>query len=297
MQDGNWDILRFILAVADSGSAVGAAAKLGVNATTVQRKITRFEQEQGIRLFDRRQHGYTPTIECAALVEAAREVDERISSIGRDILGRDLRLEGLLRITTTDTLMHTVLPPHLATFRAANPKIHLDIVVTNSRLSLNRQDADVAIRPSVNPPENLVGQRVSGLGFAIYRSASLKIRGGRSLRHMNWIGIGDELADSPIGLWYQQHVPAQNIVVKADSNTALAGLVQAGCGVALLPRCIGDRTPGLQTVPLNVEPLQAAIWVLTHADIRQAAKVKAFTDFISRALRRDRDVLEGGSAN
>lgn len=168
MQNMDWDIYRFIMAVADSGSAVAAAENLGVNATTVLRRINRFEEENGIRLFERKQTGYRPTVECAAVVEAARRIEFGIADINRDILGRDMRLEGQLRITTTDTMLCAVLAPHLKRFGELYDKIRLDVSVTNTRMSLTRQDADIAIRPSKNPPDTLVGQRVSGVGFGVY---------------------------------------------------------------------------------------------------------------------------------
>ena len=121
MQNIDWDIFRFVVAVADKGSAVSAAESLGVNASTVLRKITRFEEENGICLFERRQTGYSPTVECAAVVEAARQIEQSVAGISRDILGRDLRLEGSVTVTTTDSFLNSILARHIATFSALYP--------------------------------------------------------------------------------------------------------------------------------------------------------------------------------
>ena len=199
MQNIDWDIFRFVVAVADKGSAVSAAQSLGVNASTVLRKIGKFEEENGIRLFERRQTGYSPTVECAAVVEAARQIEQSVASISRDILGRDLRLEGRVTVTTTDSLLNSVLAPHISAFSRRNPRIQIEVSVTNTRLNLTRHDADVAIRATNRPPDALVGQRVADLAFAIYGTpemvAGLPVKArSHDFGDLNWVGIGDALA-------------------------------------------------------------------------------------------------------
>ena len=118
----DWDDLRFVVAVADKGSAVSAAQSLGVNATTVQRRIARFEKTNAVHLFERRQSGLKPTPECEALVEASRPIEESVSAIKREILSRDIRLEGRLLMTTVDTLMDENMAGHLAEFQKTSSK-------------------------------------------------------------------------------------------------------------------------------------------------------------------------------
>jgi len=101
----DWDDLRYILSVYDNGSALAAAQTLGVNATTVQRRVGRFEKQNGVRLFERLKSGYSPTPECEALVRASRDIEESTQRIKREILGRDLRLEGRITVTSTDTFV------------------------------------------------------------------------------------------------------------------------------------------------------------------------------------------------
>lgn len=298
MQNIDWDIFRFVMAVADSGSAVSAAQRLGVNASTVLRKISRFEEENGIRLFERRQTGYTPTVECAAVVEAARQIEQNVAGISRDILGRDLRLEGSLSVTTTDTLLKAVLAPHLATFKALHPRIRIDISVTNMRLNLTRHDADVAIRASRRPPDALVGQRVAELAFAVYGLPADADRLPKSpkaadLRDFEWIGIGDALAGSPVGAWMKDNVTPDAIAVTADTFVAVRDCARAGAGLAILPCCLGDRTNELTRIGKPVAAMQSALWILTHADIRSAARVKAFNEHMTRAMRADAALLDG----
>jgi len=301
MQNIDWDIFRVVMAVADSGSAVAAAEKLGVNPSTVLRRISKFEADNSVRLFERRQTGYAPTVECAAIVEAARQIENRVAEISRDIFGRDLRLEGKLTVTTTDTFLHTLLGSCIAEFSALHPRIQIEITVTNTRLNLTRHDADVAIRASRQPPDTLIGQRVSAVGFAVYALPSLAaaLPAGRRLadcRSLPWVGIGETLAGSPIGAWLDKNVPESSIVMTADTFSAIRDCAVAGGGLAVLPCCLGDRVAALERITPPVAEMETSLWVLTHADLRGAARVKAFTDFVVRALRSHRNALEGIAA-
>ena len=300
MQNMDWDIFRYVVAVVDSGSAVSAARSLGVNSSTVLRKITKFEEENGIRLFERRQTGYAPTVECAAVVEAARQIEQSVAGISRDILGRDLRLEGRLSVTTTDTLLKAVLAPHIASFKALHPRIQLDISVTNIRLNLTRHDADVAIRASNRPPDALVGQRVSDVALCIYGPKDLaKTLGSNpdlaTLKEQDWIGVGDALAGSPVGNWMNEHIPTDRIGVTTDTFVAIRDCVLSGCGIAVLPCCLGDRTADLDRIGPPIPEMQTALWILTHADVRGAARVKAFNDHMTKSLRLEAHYLDGSA--
>lgn len=297
MQNMDWDIFRLVIAVADGGSAVAASERLGVNASTVLRRISRFEQENGVRLFERRQTGYTPTAECETVIKTAREIEQSVAGIGRDLLGRDLRLEGRLTVTTTDALLESVVSPLLVQFSRLHPQIELDVSVTTSRLNLSLQDADVAVRASALPPQTLVGQRVSNLAFAVYGLPLLVAdlpRGRRAkLQKGPWVGIGDALRGSPVGAWMDKNVPPDRIVLAADTFVAIHGCAAAGAGLAVLPCCLGDRSPKLVRVMPPPEDMMTSLWVLTHADVRSAARVKAFNEFMSRGLRGKAALIEG----
>src|SRR5262245_44529520 len=163
-----WDDLRFVLAVAAEGSLAGAARVLGVNHTTVLRRVNAFEERLGVRLFERLPAGYTLTTEGAELIEAARLMEDTVTSLERRLVGRDRKLAGTIRVTTTDTLAGSILPGILADFRRQHPGIALELATSNMVVSLSKRAADVAIRPAENPPEALVGRRVSSVAFALY---------------------------------------------------------------------------------------------------------------------------------
>jgi len=289
MQNEDWDIFRYIIAVAESGSAIAAARKLGVNGSTVLRRISRFEEDRGIRLFDRLQSGYTPTLQCEALLKTAREVQESIAVINRDIAGQDVRFEGRLTVTTTDTFLEDILPDIFLEFSRKNPLIQLDVTVTNERLSLTRRDADVAIRVSRTPPEHLVGQRVSAVSLAVYGAVSLAAELPPEptlddLKACPWIGTGQSMAGSPVAAWLESNIPATSIKVTADTFPSIRSCIQNGA-VGVLPCFLGDSNGKLQKLLPAFREMETALWVLVHPDVRRSAKVSAFTRHVCKRLR------------
>lgn len=300
-----WDELRFFLAVAEAGSLAGAARALGVNHTTVLRRINGFEAQLGLRLFDRLPGGYAMTVGGEELLAAARRIEETVTGLERRLAGQDLRLEGELRVTTTDTLALTILMPHLAAFRTAHPGITLELTVTNAMANLTRRDADVAIRPTAEPPEALVGRRVAGLAHAIYAASRSYLErkaaeapaaaadGIADLSGQAWIGTDASLASTVGARWLRRELPAARIVCRLDLLMAMRAAAAAGLGLALLPCYVGDTDPGLARVRPPLPGTEAGLWLLTHEDLRRTARVRMFTAFMARALEGERDLIEG----
>ena len=125
----DWDDLRYFLAVATSGSLSGAARRLGVNHSTVFRRIQAFEKRLGVRLFDRLPTGYALTVAGDDMVSSVEKVSAEIDAMDRRLTGRDLKLSGPLVVTTTNTLALRFLFPHLVAFKAEYPGIELELVL------------------------------------------------------------------------------------------------------------------------------------------------------------------------
>jgi DNA-binding transcriptional LysR family regulator len=293
----DWDNLRYVLAVADAGSLAGAARSLGVNHTTVLRRLGAFEEQLGVRLFERLPTGYVLTAGGEELIAAARHIDDTVTTLGRKLTGQDLRLSGTVRVTTTDTLMGSILPEILAAFRTAHPGIGIEIALSNSMLNLSRRDADVAIRPAKNPPEALVGRRVAKIAFAIYGSPDYLAKcSGADLAAHQWLAPDDSLADTSISAWMRAELPDSEIALRADSLLALRQAAEAGFGLAALPCYLGDKSTNLVCAYPPITAMETALWILTHEDLRHTARIRAFIEFAAGALSRHRPLLEGDEA-
>jgi DNA-binding transcriptional LysR family regulator len=162
----NWDDLRLVLAVVREGTLSGAARDLRVTHSTVFRRLGAIEGRLGVRLFERFRDGYsaTPAGEAAAAL-ATRFADDFVA-LERRLSGQDLRPSGTVRIATTDTIS-AMLMRHVPALRAAHPEISLEVTVSNAVANLTRREADVAIRPTPEPPETLVGRRIADIAHAV----------------------------------------------------------------------------------------------------------------------------------
>ncbi|MGI9464086.1 MAG: LysR family transcriptional regulator [Aestuariivirgaceae bacterium] len=290
----DWNDLQFILAVAQHGSLAGAARALNVNHSTVLRRINAFELSHAVTLFDRQRTGYTLTPEGQQLLEAAQSVESVVGSLERKIAGKDLRLEGIIRVTTTDSFLFAMVHPHLMAFQQAYPDIVLNVTVTNHVLNLTRRDADVAIRPGRSKPASLVGAKISDFNFALYATRGY----WRKHKHLDfkdqsWLGLDDVLADSPPGRWLRANAPDGQVVFTADTFMALRQAAEMGRGVAVLPCFLADASKQLVRISAALEPCRNGLWVLTHKDLMHVARFKTFTDFMVKALRQETERLLG----
>lgn len=283
----DWDDLRFVLAVADSGSLNRAASTLRVNRTTVLRRINAFERKHGVRLFDRLASGYSLTDAGNEILTAARGFENAIVSLERKLAGQDLRAEGLVRVTTTDTLLASVLPAPLASFKQKHPGITLDVTTSNAFADLSKRDADIAIRPAIDPPEFLLGRRISSVAFAVYKAATLNDS------DEPWIGPDDTLANTSVARWMRSSMPSVRPGIRADSLVSMRELCVAGAGLAALPCYIGDSDARLVRVRPPIAEMTTALWVLTHPDLARTARVRLLMDHVAAALGRQRALLEG----
>jgi len=288
----DWDDLRFVLAVADAGSLNGAASALRVNRTTVLRRLNAFERKHGVRLFERLQQGYVLTQAGSEVLLAARDFENTIESIERKLAGKDLRAEGVVRITTTDTLLASLLRSALVTFRQQYPGITLDVTTSNAFADLSKRDADVAIRPAADPPEYLIGRRVGAVAFAVYAAISMEEQ-RPDLAAARWLAPNDTLAGTSVARWMSEALPSVQPEIRADSLVSLRELCAAGAGLAALPCYLGDSDPRLVRVRGPVAEMSTDLWVLTHPEITPATRVRLFVEYIFAALVQQRPLLEG----
>ena len=288
-----WDDLRVFLAISRSGSLNVAARALGVNHSTVFRRINGFEEALGVRLFDRLASGYALTIAGEEMRATAERVEQEIDRLDRRISGQDLRLEGTLVVTTTDTLTENMLGPYLAAFKQAYPGITLDLVLDNQHINLSKRLADIAIRPTLSPPETLVGRRVATLAFAPYTAKRTVKKRPADLAAQDWLAVDDSLAHLAADKWFRQSLPDAHIAMRSNSLLGLLHGCEAGMGAALLPCFMGDPRAKLVRLGAPIPEAASALWLLTHEDLRHTARIRAFMDFMADALMAEVELLEG----
>jgi len=282
MQQMDWDDLRVVLAVARSRTLSGAARKLGVNQTTVTRRLEALEARLGARLFDRSTAGVNATTAAAEVVAVAERVEEHVASIERQIVGQDMRLTGELRVTTIDMCAYYDVELFEA-FTRRFPEIELELSVGYFPRNLTRREADVAIRWTDKPPEHLVGHQVASAEYAIYAAQSLleKHSDRTGLDELPWIDWDIANNARRTALWMRKHIPPEQVVCRYDMALALHAAIRSGMGVGFMPCAYGDTDPLLKRIR-PVEPdFGIGIWLLTHPDLRATARVRAFMEHAS----------------
>ncbi len=285
-QPPSWDDLQLVLAVARTGTLSGAGRTLGVSHATVFRRLGAVEARLGARLFERARSGYTPTAAGEDVAAAAARMADEVAGIGRRVAGRDLRPAGMVRVTTTDSLLQGVLSPIFARFRREYPEIALEVAVSPALFSLAKREADVAIRPTDSPPENLVGRRVGRIAQAVYGRVA-DFGGGAAavdLDSQSWVGPDERMGYRQLERWMARSGHASRCLYRVDGTLGMLAGVADGLGVAVLPCYVADADPRLVRLGAPVAALEIELWLLTHPDLRRAARVRAFNDYVADAL-------------
>ncbi len=289
-----WNDLQYVLVVCREGTLSGAARVLGVNHSTVFRRISTIEKKLGVRLFERLASGYAMTEAGEAMLDSGERVENEMLGLSRKLIGRDLQLSGVLRVAVPDALLIKIVMPHLVTFFQRYPKIQLELIVSNNYLNLTKREADIAIRATHEPPETAVGRRMCSMMTTIYSSTDYRVRQTeQAFENNTWLLPDDSLAQLPIIKWLDRNYP--NAILGLRCNTLL-GLYEAviqGFGVAALPCFLGDADTRLKRIlPLTAE-LNTELWLLTHPDLRRTARVRVLMDFLTGVLEKEKKLIEG----
>lgn len=281
-----WDDLKTVLAVVRCGTLVSAAAELGLNYTTVARRIERAERAIGEVLFERLSDGYRPTDIAHLTAQYAAEMEKQNDALLRNLQGRDQSLTGTLVITAPQLLIGPHLAPVLDQFCAKHSDVELKVNATNDLLDLNRRAADLAIRISRNPGDSLTGLRLCAQQTASFANADVarKIKDDPGAR-VDWIVYGQGNGVPKASL---EHYPNAHVRMEFDDMVAMAGAAQAGLGVVRMPMFLGRSTAGLVQVPVLAPQPYMDIWVVGHPDVWPSAKVAAFRDILVPHFRSQR---------
>jgi len=288
MQDINWDDLRVFLAVFRRGSLSAAASALSVNTSTAQRRVGALERALGTRLFDRDPTGSAPTAAGEALLPLAEQVEADVMTVLRSIAGRDQAPRGAVHLTAPEPTLPLLVGP-LAGFRAAFPAIDLQVSFADRFFDLARREADVALRPSRQPPEDAVGRRVGAVAWAVYAGT----RANRAPADLPWARFSDDLARLDAARWWQEEHAGEPVLLAVNSVPAMQRVVACTDCRGLLPCFVGDMDPELRRVGGLIPEAASDLWLLLHRDLRKAARVRALADHLWEALAALRPLFEG----
>lgn len=291
----DWDDYRFFLALARAGTLTGAGASLGVNHATVLRRVGGLEKRLGVRLFDKGPGGHTATPAGDRIRAAAERMEEEHLNLERHVLGEDLRLEGNIRVASTSDLLEHLLAGILVDFQARYPGIRLEIVTGQQQLSLVRRETDMALRPTRQPPDNAVGRRLATLASALYAAPDYLEQHGADWRDPShrWIAPDESLARYPAWGWLRSCVARPGVTLQANTMSGMRSACRSGAGIAPLPCFMADGDARLVRLTGPIDEMASDLWLLTHADLRHTARIRAFMDFAADVVIMQRSAIEG----
>ncbi|CAM5795360.1 LysR family transcriptional regulator [Ottowia pentelensis] len=295
----DWNDLKVLLAVARHGSTTAAGKALGVNQSTVQRRLLALERCFKRPLVQRHTTGYRLTALGEQLLPLAERVEQAAQALAHE-LGRQAReLSGVVRVTCPEPIVHKLAASSLLErFHARYPNLKIEFVMSDRYLDLNQGEVDVALRSGDTEDAALVGRKIGDSLWAVYASAAYLARRGRpermeDLGHHDWVGLDASLDQHRAALWLKQVAPAGRIVARNNSVLGLACSAKAGLGLAPLPTPLGDGEPELVRV-LGPIPELTRIWrVLTTPELRRTPRVAALFDFMVEEMAALRPIITG----
>ncbi len=292
----NWDDIRLFLALARHGSARKAAETLGISHTTISRRAEQLEADLGTRLFDRDVNGYRLTGEGEAMLASATKAEDALLTAERQLQGRDADLSGEVRLTTSDIIAMFLMMEDIKDFSEKYPRIDLNVLISYDVFDLGRREADIAIRfigAGRMPPEDLVGRKLVSASSCFYASKEYLLSHdiSDSACGARWIGWNDE---SRFPDWVKNSpYPNFPAVGKFNNGMLQAEAARHGIGLAALPCFIGDAMSELERLPGAMPYANWDIWLLSHPDSRDAARLRTFRKFVVESFERKRALVCG----
>ncbi len=280
-----WDDLRVILALIRGQTLAGAAKRLDVDTSTVFRSVRAIEKRLAVTLFDRSRKGFNPTALGERLGQSAERVEREMRDLETDLTGKAAQPSGNLRVSTTDSVLHHYLIPSLTVFAERYPLIHLELIASNELVNLNRRDADVVIRATPAPPTHLVGRSLGKLLYAVYAATDYwQQKSTSDLNDHVWLALDDSFGDHPTHRWRRKNYPAVQPLYRFNSMFALNQAIRAGVGIGLLPGLHGHDATHLQAISPLIDDIPNELWLLTHPDLRNVVRVRAFMEFCAEII-------------
>ncbi len=280
--------------VAEQGSLVLAAQRLGISHATAFRRLGALEQRLGVRLFERRAGRYAASAAGEALAEAGRNMQVQADAALLRVQGQDLRPRGLVRIASTEGVIGGLLLPLLPGLHKALPELQLQCSARNEFHNLSQREADLALRPAPSPPPHLIGQRIAPMRHAVYAQRAKAKRFQRApLDQQPWIALDDSAAGSKALLWLVRQLPLEQVALRFSGLLMVRAACLQGLGLAVLPCFLGDAEPGLVRLGEPLAECDSELWLLSHPELRETVRVKVARQWLLKALSAQSALLAG----
>lgn len=286
----DWDDLRFFLAIARHGSLTAAARELAVAQSTVGRRLATLETSLGVRLLHRTPDGYVLTLAGQSVRGQARRVEAEALALERTVGGRDSKLEGVVRVTSAETLAASILAPCFADMQTRHPDILVELIPDPRELSLSMREADVAIRLVRTIQNDLIVRRIGRLAFGLYASSPYIDRRGLPDFEAGCVGhrymvLVDDISTPAQTSWLEEWTQSARLGLQTTSHEALQNAARSGAGLACLARFRAENDPKLVPVTTPTPAPATDIFLVVHKDNRGTPRVRAVLNAIATRMK------------
>ncbi len=285
----NWDDAQYVLALSRAGTIRAAAKNMGVNHTTVSRRVAALEKQLSARLFELTPSGYVMTVSGKIICKAAEEMEDLLLGSHRRIEGADKELSGEVHIHIPDIFDNWVCE-QIAPFMQQHPKLKVQLSSDIAIANLAKREADIALRFTDTPPEDMVGQIVCRLPVALYAGVDFDIdiiesisdiySSDNLLSSYPWVRWAANYSESSVERLATRICGKSSAAVRITAYQTLTNLIRNGAGIGILSPWFAEENHGLKRISPVIEEYAMDVWVLTHPDLRGVRRIKALKDLL-----------------
>lgn len=283
----DWQDVRVFLALGRYRSLSAAARALQVNHATIARRIQSLEHSMGEKLVERRPDGYVMTPAGEVALQAATSMEAAAQTLTRAEHGEGEVLRGLVRINAPPALAHAFLAAQLARLTSLRPGLDIDLATDLHSISLNRRQADIAVRLGRPGDGDLIAKPAGKMAFGFYGTRQRCEEVEQGLPPV-FISFDEQHSGMPESSWLVRQFPRARLAFRAENQVLQATAARAGAGIALLPHYIGRQVPELQPCPLCPLPPAREIFVLIRGQDRHAGPIRAVVLHLLDVFRENR---------
>ena len=287
----DWNDLLYALAIVQTGSALRAAERLGVNQATVLRRLDAIEAALGVQLFERRRSGLKPTEIGRLVAEAAMRMEYEAQALDNALAARRRMLAGSVRLTTSVGLADRLIIPGMRRFQALYPSVVVELLIADERLDIARSEADVALRAGSRPEgAGIVARRLPDVDWTVYCSRAYAAERGvpenrATIGQHEIVGLEGHMGRLRAWLWLKESAPDAVVRFRSNSLVNLVSNLKAGLGLGVLPTLTGDREPELMRCFPPPPELRDELWLIVREEIKGQPHVRALTSFLASHVR------------
>ncbi len=285
----DWNALKVFLAIADSGSLTAAARKLKISQPTLSRKLTNLEESLDSQLFQRLPRGLVLTEAGESIMHSVRNMGDQVLDVEKKLTGQNLRLEGNVRLTTTEYIGSFWITEDMQGFRKLYPGISVNLQVDMQVINLVRREADIAVRLGRPEQPDLIAKKIGSFFNYLAASKSYLEQYGRpesleDLKDHYAVGYSMEMSVNSGVHKLFSHFHKENILFSSNSLYSIYEAVNKGLGIGMMPDIAADMFPDIEFILPDQHKMELEVWLVTHADIQHNARIRALFDYLATSL-------------